>query len=174
MIAFMNHLDIQFTRSRVAVTGKSSSGLDASSSRSLASPLTISPIVKSKQHKTRKSKPGGSYAAKLLFQFRVVVDGSPGIRRLCEERIVTFSAAHGREALREAKRRGRAAQHHYKNNEGNPVHFEFVGVMELLRLDPACEADEAWYEITERVRPMERRASILQPERRLSAIRNDE
>ena len=103
-----------------------------------------------------------------------MVDGSPGIRRTCEERIITFSATHGRAALREAKKRGRAAQHHYKNNEGNPVYFEFVGVMELLRLDPTCDADEVWYDISERVRPMERRASIIQPERRLSAIRNHE
>jgi hypothetical protein len=103
-----------------------------------------------------------------------MVDGSPGIRRLCEERIVTFSGTDGRSALREAKERGRAARHHYKNNEGNPVYFEFVGVMELLRLDPGCEADEVWYDITKRVLPMERRASIIQPESRLSAIRNHE
>jgi hypothetical protein len=103
-----------------------------------------------------------------------MVDGSPGIRRTCEERIITFSARHGREALGEAKKRGRAAQHHYKNNEGNPVYFEFVGVMELLRLDPGCDADEVWYDITERVRPMERRAFIIRPESRLSAIRNHE
>jgi len=75
--------------------------------------------------------------------------------------------------LREAKQRGRAAQHHYKNCDGNPVYFEFVGVMELLRLDAACDADEVWYDLTKRVRPMERRASFLPPERRLSAIRND-
>ena len=130
--------------------------------------------MKHKRCQTRKSKPGGRYAAKLLFQFRVVVDGSPGIRRLCEERIVTFSATHAEEALREARQRGRAAQHHYKNGDGNPVYFEFVGVMELLRLDPACDADEVWYELSKRVRPMERRASILPPERRLAAIGNDE
>jgi len=116
----------------------------------------------------------GRYAAKLLFQYRVVVDGSPGARRTCEERIVTLSAAHARAALRDAKRRGRAAQHRYKNRDGHPVHFEFVGVLELLRLDPACERDEVWYEIAERVRPSERRASIIPPESRLSAIRNQE
>jgi hypothetical protein len=103
-----------------------------------------------------------------------MVDGSPGVRRTCEERIITFSASNGRAALREAKRRGRAAQHRYKNSDGNPVHFEFVGVLELLRLDPACESDEVWYEITERVRSSERRASIIPPESRLSAIRNHE
>jgi hypothetical protein len=128
--------------------------------------------VKSKRHDHTKSKLDGSYAAKLLFQYRVMVDGSPGIRRTCEERIITFSATHGQAALREAKRRGRAAQHRYKNSGGNFVHFEFVGVMELLRLDPACESDEVWYDITERVRPMERRAFIIPQESQLSAIRN--
>ena len=85
-----------------------------------------------------------------------------------------FSAAHARAALREANRRGRVAQHHYKNNNGNPVYFEFVGVLELLRLDPACERDEVWYDITDRLRPMERRATIVPPISRLSAIRNHE
>ena len=130
--------------------------------------------VGSKRHTTTKRNVSGRYAAELLFQFRVVVDGSAGIRRTCEERIITFSATDGRSALREAKRRGRAAEHDYKNNDGNPVYFEFVGVMELLRLDPACESDEVWYDITERVRPMERRSSIIPPENQLSAIRNHE
>src|SRR4051812_26442730 len=98
------------------------------------------------RHNQRKSKPQGSYSAKLLFQFRVMVGGSPGKRRICEERIITFSADYARAALREAKRRGRAAQQSYKSSDGNPVHFEFVGVMELLRLDPACESGEVWYE----------------------------
>lgn len=100
--------------------------------------------------------------------------GSPGIRRTCEERIITFSATHGQAALREAKRRGRAVQHRYQNSDGHPVYFEFVGVLELLRLDPACEPDEVWYDITERVRPLERQASIIPPESRRSAIRNHE
>jgi len=103
-----------------------------------------------------------------------MVDGLPGIRRLCEERIITFLAAHGQTALREAKRRGHAAQHRYKNNDGNPVHFEFIGVLELLRLDAACEPDEVWYHITDRVRPMERRATLIPPEITLSAIKNRE
>jgi hypothetical protein len=130
--------------------------------------------LRSKRHDTKKTEQRGRYAAKFLFQFRVMEDGSPGVRRTCEERIITFSAPHGQAALREAKRRGRAAQHRYKNSDGNPVHFEFVGVLELLRLDPACEADEVWYDITDRVRPMERRAAIIPPESHLSAIRNNE
>jgi hypothetical protein len=130
--------------------------------------------MKKKRHSTSKRTPTKRYAAKLLFQYRVIVRASEGMRRLCEERILTFRSTHGRAALTEAKRRGRAAQHSYNNNEGNRVHFEFVGVMELLCLDPACDTDEVWYEMPERVRPMERRARFIPPEGRLHAIRNND
>jgi len=112
------------------------------------------------------------YAAMLLFQFRVMVDGDPGKRRLCEKRIVNFRASDGVAALKEAKRRGRAAQHSYKNSDANRVHFEFIGVQDLLSLDPACEADEVWYDIVQLVRPMERRKTLIPPEAQLEAIRN--
>jgi hypothetical protein len=130
--------------------------------------------VKAKRHDTTKKTPTRRYAAKLLFQYRVMVGGSPGIRRLCEERIITFPSTHGRAALGEAKRRGRAARHSYTNNDGNRVYFELVGVIELLCLDPACEADEVWYEMPERIRPMERRAQLVPPESKLHAIRNND
>jgi hypothetical protein len=103
-----------------------------------------------------------------------MVGGSPGTRRLCEERIITFASIHGHAALREAKRQGRTAQFSYPNNDGNRVHFEFVGVMELLRLDPACDPGEVWYELPERVRPMERRAQLIPPESQLQAIKNND
>jgi hypothetical protein len=114
------------------------------------------------------------FAAKLLFQFRVVVEGDSGKRRLCEERIVSLTATGGKAALREAKRKGYAAQYKYKNTDGNPVCFEFVGVLELLCPDPGCEADEVWYEIVERILPMERKHRLIPPEKKLSAIRNKE
>jgi len=112
------------------------------------------------------------YAAKLLFQFRVMVDGDPGKRRLCEERIVVFRARSADDALRLAKREGIDCQHEYTNAHGNPVHFEFVGVLELLCLDPACEPDEVWYDIVERLLPMERKGRLLPAEHDLEAIRN--
>jgi len=127
--------------------------------------------MKSKRNDTRKNAPDRRYSAKLLFQHRVMAGGSPNTRRLCEERIITFPSLYGRAALREAKRRGRAAQHSYTNVHGHQVHFEFVGVMELLCLE-ACEADEVWYEMPERVCPMERRAKHIPPESKLHAIRN--
>lgn len=114
------------------------------------------------------------FAAKLLFQFRVMVDGSPGARRLCEERIVTLTATNAKAALAEAKRIGRAARYRYKNAAGNPVHFELVGVMELLCLGSECRPNEVWYDIVERMRPMERRAALIPPESKLCAITNNE
>jgi len=43
------------------------------------------------------------YAAKLLFQFRVVVDGEHGVMRTCEERILVLRASSARKALVMAK-----------------------------------------------------------------------
>jgi hypothetical protein len=113
------------------------------------------------------------YAAKLLFQFRVTIDGESGKRRTCEERIVLFKAVSARKALADAKRRGTTERYHYKNSDGNPVRFEFVGVMELLCLDPECEEDEVWYDIVDRLLPSERRSVLIPPKSDLEAIRNE-
>lgn len=113
------------------------------------------------------------YAAKLLFQFRVTVDGDDGVMRTCEERIVVLRATHAREALARAKRYGRKEQHRYRNSDGNPVRFEFVGVLDLLLLGQECEEDEVWYDIVTRKQPMERAAAILPDEAALNAIRNE-
>jgi hypothetical protein len=109
----------------------------------------------------------------LLFQFRVVMAGVSNKRRLCEKRLILLDAADGQEALRAAKRRGRQAQHKYLNGTGGRVHFEFVGVLDLLRLGPECEADGVWYDLVRLVEPMERRARLLPSESRLQAIAAD-
>jgi hypothetical protein len=101
------------------------------------------------------------YAAKLLFQYRVDIAGDPGKRRLCEERIINFTARSASEALRTAKRRGKKGEHAYENCDGNKVAFEFVGIMDLMSLGSEADADEVWYDIRERVLPMERRSKII-------------
>jgi hypothetical protein len=121
----------------------------------------------------KRGSVGGLYAAKLLFEFRVLVDGHPGVRRLCEERLVLLQAMRAREALREAKRQGRLSQHSYRNGEGDPVHFQFVGVMDLLHLGAECGPNEVWYTVSQRVRPMERRRTILPREGQLNASRDE-
>ena len=113
------------------------------------------------------------YAAKLLFQFRVVVEGHSNKRRLCEDRIVILQADSARQALRMAKKRGKAGEHRYRKSDNNPVLFEFIGVMELLSLDPVAQPDEVWYDIVTRVLPMERRQALIPPESSLEAIRNE-
>jgi len=114
------------------------------------------------------------FAAALLFQFRVIVKGDSGKRRLCEKRIINFVARNGLEALKEAKLRGRTSQYSYKNNEGNPVYFEFVGVQDLRCLTPMCKPDEVWFDIVQLVTPMERKTSLIPPDGKLDAIRNRE
>jgi hypothetical protein len=121
----------------------------------------------------RRGSIGGLYAAKLLFEFRVLVNGHPGVRRLCEERLVLLQAMGAREALREAKRQGRLSQHSYRNGKGDPVHFQFVGVMDLLHLGAECGPNEVRYTVSQRVRPMERRRTILPREGQLNAIREE-
>jgi len=114
------------------------------------------------------------YAAKLLFQFRVVVDGDSGKRRLCEERIVLLKAISGRAALAKAKGCGKRSRYNYKNSDGNPVYFEFIGVLELLCLNTACEENEVWYDLVERLSPLERRKWLIPRDSNLNAIRNRE
>jgi len=113
------------------------------------------------------------YSAKLLFQFRVDLGSSSGKRRLCEERIVLVHAPSAGAALAAAKRKGEKAEHHYENDQGNQVYFEFFGVMDLLELGCECGEDEAWYDIVERLLPMERRGKLIPPEDELCAFRNE-
>jgi hypothetical protein len=116
---------------------------------------------------------GGLYSAKLLFEFAVLVGGTIGVRRLCEERLILIEASDAQAAVREARRQGRAAQYRYRNNEGNPVLFRFVGILDLVHLGIECQPNEVWYDITERVRPMERRRDILPAEADLNAVESE-
>jgi hypothetical protein len=89
---------------------------------------------------------------------------------LCEERIIVLESRNARAALALAKRRGIAAQYRYNNGDGNPVFFEFVGILDLLELGAECDKDEVWYNIVQRVKPMERKSQILPPEQKLNAV----
>lgn len=114
------------------------------------------------------------YAAMLLFQYRVIIDGQSNRRRICEKRLILLNAPNGRAALKAAKRRGREAQFNYDNSDGNPVRFEFVGVLDLLHLGCECESDEVWYQICRHQEPMERREKLIPPESQLQAIIEDQ
>lgn len=87
--------------------------------------------------------------------------GKPLKRRLCEERIIVFRATSPRQALRYAQRRGASDRLRYRNLRGEPVVFEFIGVLDVLELGGETDQDEVWYEIRERLKPMERRRTVL-------------
>lgn len=102
------------------------------------------------------------FAAKLLFQFRVVSrNGRSDRRRLTEERIVVFRAGGSRLALGAAKRLGKEGEHNYSNDRGDEVRFEFIGIMDLRRLGAEYEPNEVWYEFHNRMTPMERREEFV-------------
>lgn len=108
------------------------------------------------------------YAAKLLFQFRVMIGEDPGVRRLCEERIIIFKAPSTETAIQIARMRGSVAEHDYENGDGSHVHFELVGVRDMICLGAECEEDEVWYDIFEKVRPMERASELTMCDERLT------
>lgn len=120
--------------------------------------------------KASPQKSDGRFAAMLLFQFRVVTNGVSNRRRLCEKRLVVLEAPSGRDALKEAKRRGRKSEHNYLNSDGGRVFFEFVGVLDLLSLGPECEDGEVWYQLCEMLEPHERRDRLIPAEVTLQAI----
>lgn len=124
--------------------------------------------MKSKEQKLKR------FSAALLFQFRVMVDRSPGKRRICEKRIIHFKASNAQRALVHAKKRGHEGEHSYKNSAGNKVFFEFIGVRDLLCCSDECDSDEVWYQILELVQPMERRKKLIPAESQLCAIRNND
>ena len=82
-------------------------------------------------------------------------------------------AASATSALQKFKRKGGSAEYGYLNGDGNTVHFEFVGVMELLELGAECGPDKVWYNVRERLLPMERRDAFIPAEADLNAIRNE-
>jgi hypothetical protein len=107
------------------------------------------------------------YSAKLLFQFRVVNPAEIGARRTCEERIVTYLARNAKFALSKAKQMGQASCYDYENADGHQVYFEFIGIVDLLCLGIECRPEEVWYEIVDRVRPMERKNQLTRSDAEL-------
>ena len=107
------------------------------------------------------------FAAKLLFQFRSSRrSGRPQVA-LCEERIVTFGAASSRAALAKAKRIAGGASHSFRVVGGGRVNFEPVGIMELMELGVETGPRELWWDLYRRKLSMQRRSSLIPPERSL-------
>jgi hypothetical protein len=119
--------------------------------------------------------PDRRYDAKLLFQTRIVPEAHDRRqRRGCEERVFVIVAPSARVALARALRRGRDLRHDYTNCEGKPVHYEFIGVMQLLRIDYSFyQARRSLAGVYLRKTPMERRANLIPAHDQLDAMRYD-
>jgi len=88
------------------------------------------------------------YGANLLFEYGV--DGQRAARPLCEKRIVVIEARSAKEAIRLARRRGRAAELSYQNADGERFRIRFLGLVDLIELpDP----EEAYYSMFRTPRP---------------------
>ena len=100
----------------------------------------------------------------LFFQFRVVAKNVSNKRRTCEKRIILLEAASNRDAYEKGEKRGINSEYSYKNDDGNNVYFEFIGIMDMIELGDECDDDEVWYDIRDYIQPLER-SSILLPEK---------
>jgi hypothetical protein len=88
------------------------------------------------------------FGAKLLFVFEVSGNAAKQFR-ICEERIIVVMAKTPTAAYSKAMGKGKKAQTQYHNHQGELVSVQFIGIMDLLKLDPVLSDDEVWYEIKE-------------------------
>lgn len=111
------------------------------------------------------------YAAKLLFQFRVIVNGESSQFRTVEEIIVLIKTDCAKSALNKVKYSAKNKEFSYLNNDGNTVFYEFIGVIDLIQLGIECEKNEVWYEIKTKLKPLENKKKFIPEEQDLSAIK---
>ncbi len=124
-----------------------------------------------KKQATLVNGPGTLYAAKLLFQWRVIAGRKQYKRRVCEERVILMRARNPREALKRAKQYG-ATECYTDHREGRKIFFEFIGVVDMddMATEFADGPAEVWYELREMLQPKERRGRLLVPERHMRAF----
>jgi hypothetical protein len=111
------------------------------------------------------------YAAKLLYQFRIVINGKSNKKRNCEEKIILIKANNSENAYKKAIIRGKKDEHNFLNNDGNTVFYEFIGIMDLMHLGIETEEDEVWYEVKAYLKPKERKSNFIPKKNNLSSIR---
>ena len=104
------------------------------------------------------------FSAKLLFQYRVEIEGDSGRFRTVEERIVTTHSPDARSALETFKHAAHEDESSYLNDEGNRVYIEFVGIVDMMELGLVCGESDVWYDIRTMLTPMERKAQLIPDE----------
>jgi len=101
------------------------------------------------------------YSVKFLFQYRVDSIKKPKMR-LCEEKIVLFDIKNKNiDIVKKAIKRAKKDEYSYKNDNGDKVFYEFVGIIDICHLGIEVEKDVVWYDIKTMLTPMERKDTIL-------------
>ncbi|MDO4627792.1 MAG: hypothetical protein Q4C70_01275 [Planctomycetia bacterium] len=108
-------------------------------------------------------------ALKLLFQFRIPIDGDSGVYRRCEERYVMLNVQDGEDinqVIDQFYKKIKKEDYVYQNTNGDQVFFEFVGVMDYIVWDYR-EENEFWYDYRTRKLPMENKTKLTLSKREL-------
>jgi Domain of unknown function (DUF4288) len=110
--------------------------------------LNTSELVPDTRGPVRRLATVKRFGAKLLFKFRAPRP-SGCAANTCEERTIIVLARTAQSAFRKASAVAKRSQVSYLNDYGESVRLEFLGVLELLQLDPVCRPDEVWYDIVD-------------------------
>ena len=100
------------------------------------------------------------YAAAILSQCRVVINGTSSKMRRCSTEICLFKAKSDRDALRLAKKIGRSKEVSYENTDGNMVHVEFIGITDIEDITFRARFDEVYGRAFDMLNPMERKEHL--------------
>jgi hypothetical protein len=101
------------------------------------------------------------YAFKLLFQYLVCIEKKRNKRRLCEISFIHLKARNAKTAIEKAKKYAKNREHDYFNDAGSHVFFQFVGILDMIRLGIECGHNEVWYDIVTLLEPMERKEKLI-------------
>lgn len=111
-----------------------------------------------------------NYSAKILFQWNPSREGVHyRTRRVCEERIYTFTAESPLKALSLAKTIGKSEELNH-DSDGVQVEFLFVGVLDLVEVN---DGGEVWYQIKEHVAKNGALNHLIPDETQLRAFATD-
>ena len=100
-------------------------------------------------------------ALKLLFQFRVEINGSSGVFRKCEERyIVIENVENVVDTINNFYKTRKEWNHSFISTRGHKVYYEFIGVMDYILWGCEQSKGEFWYDYTIKKLPMENKSKL--------------
>jgi hypothetical protein len=110
------------------------------------------------------------FAVFLLFQFQTIKNDTINKKRICEERIYHIESETSELAYTKAKEIGIKEEFSYIENNIQ-VHFQFIGIIELIELSIYDDKNLVWSNFIEKVNPMERKNRIIPLKNKLAIFR---